>query len=119
MVIRPSNRVSPVREEDVKRSLGIPTDDNQTSAERMRVKQNALINALRHSEIYQDGRGDEIPHGQAFEGDNSQINVLDYQYSRDEDDQVLQDQLKDPSDPTSGEPLRLLPSARNEDSPRV
>ena len=85
----------------------------------MRVKQNALINALRHSEIYQDGRGDEIPHGQAFEGDNSQINVLDYQYSRDEDDQVLQDQLKDPSDPTSGEPLRLLPSARNEDSPRA
>ena len=28
MVIRPSTRVSPVREEDVRRSLGLHTDDN-------------------------------------------------------------------------------------------
>jgi len=51
MVIKPSTRVSPVREEDLKRELGLAPETNQDSAERMKIKQNALINALRHSEI--------------------------------------------------------------------
>lgn len=88
MVIKPSNKVSPVREEDVQKQLGLK-DPQEESAERMKVKQNALINALRHSEIYQESHPDEFVHAKGFEGDNSQINVLDYQYSRDEDDQVL------------------------------
>jgi hypothetical protein len=39
MVIKPSARVSPVREEDLKRELGLEKgDNNQDSAERMKIK---------------------------------------------------------------------------------
>lgn len=92
-------------------------EKKQDSAERMRLKQNALINALRHSETYQGG---EEAHNNHFENENSQIDIIDYQYTKDEDDQVLSEQLKHTSDNPLEHPLRLPVSPRlDEDSPKA